>query len=189
MTATTAPQTTVATITTVPGDTTSGTGRNPDDDGRQANITTPGRQWRRYRRVQLDRDLATDCGEMTLSQSGNLVTGTYTHDNGGIEGTVSGNTLTGRWSESPSYQEPNDAGQFVFTMAPDCGSFTGTWGYGGCDSERWSGPGPGAARPEPSPPRRRRQRLRTTAATTTTTTTATTTRDHDRGDHNLDARR
>ena len=84
------------------------------------------------------------------------------------EGTVSGTTLTGRWSEAPSYQEPGDAGRFEFTMAPDCRSFTGTWGYGdrNAGSGSWGGTRTGTS-----------GTVATTAATTTppTTTTAATT--------------
>ena len=58
-------------------------------------------------------------GKMVLIQSGSAVTGTYTHDKGKISGTISGNTLTGTWSESPSYAPPSDAGDIEFTMAAD----------------------------------------------------------------------
>ena len=125
MTVTTVPQTAVGTITTVPGGTTPGTGGSGGG----------GCSW--------TGTWETNYGQMTLSQSGNRVTGTYTWDSGKIEGVVSGNTLTGRWSEAPSYTEPNDAGQFVFTMAPDCNSFTGTVGYGSSSTGlSWTGTRP-----------------------------------------------
>jgi hypothetical protein len=74
----------------------------------------------------------TSFGTLTLSISGNMVTGNYTHDDGRITGTVSpdGRTLTGTWSEAPSYQPPNDAGDVIFTLSPDGKSFTGSWWYG-----------------------------------------------------------
>ncbi len=75
---------------------------------------------------------------MEFTQNGDKVTGTYTHDDGKIEGTVSGNTLTGTWSEAPSYNPPNDAGVFVITFADDEKSFTGNWRYGSGTSE-WDG--------------------------------------------------
>lgn len=71
----------------------------------------------------------TSWGDMTLWQSGNAVTGEYTHDNGKIEGTVSGSVLTGKWSEAPTYQPARDAGDFVFTISTDSNSFTGQWRF------------------------------------------------------------
>lgn len=69
-------------------------------------------------------------GEMVINQNGALITGTYTHDEGRINGTVSGNVFTGTWSESPSYSPPNDAGDMELTMSADGKSFTGKWRYG-----------------------------------------------------------
>jgi len=69
----------------------------------------------------------TNFNEMRLTQAGNSVTGDYDYDGGTITGTVSGDTLTGTWSEVPP---PSDAGGFVFTMSPDCQSWSGTWGNG-----------------------------------------------------------
>ena len=63
-------------------------------------------------------------------QSGDVVTGSYTYDNGKLKGNVGGNKLYGTWSEEPSYTIPNDAGDLEFTMAPDGNSFTGRWRYG-----------------------------------------------------------
>ena len=80
----------------------------------------------------------SDWGMMQLMQSGNQVTATYTHDQGRIMGTVSGNILTGTWSESPSYQPPDDAGDLILTMAPDGNTFTGNWRYG-TNTGRWDG--------------------------------------------------
>ena len=67
---------------------------------------------------------------MELLQSGNSVTGSYTWDQGKISATVSGNKITGTWSESPSYGPPNDAGDIEVTMSEDCRSFSGRWRYG-----------------------------------------------------------
>lgn len=69
-------------------------------------------------------------GKMILTQNGSIVTGTYTHDKGRINGTISGNILKGTWSESPSYAPPNDAGDLELTMAADGKSFSGKWRYG-----------------------------------------------------------
>jgi len=69
-------------------------------------------------------------GKMILTQNGTSITGTYTHDNGRISGTISGNVFTGTWSESPSYSPPSDAGDMELTMSADGKSFTGKWRYG-----------------------------------------------------------
>lgn len=68
-------------------------------------------------------------GLMTLTQTGNSVTGVYEHEGGRITGIVSGNVFTGTWSEAPSYRPPDDAGDMEFTLAADGKSFTGRWRY------------------------------------------------------------
>ena len=79
-------------------------------------------------------------GNMVITQNGNQITGTYTHDNGIISGTVSGDTFTGTWSEAPSYSAPNDAGDLIFEMAADGKSFSGRWRYGSSgDWGDWTG--------------------------------------------------
>jgi hypothetical protein len=80
---------------------------------------------------------STNWGTMILSQSGNQVSGTYTHDSGIIVGTISGDVLYGTWSEAPTYSPPNDAGDVVLTISPDGNSLTGQWRYGSSGS--WSG--------------------------------------------------
>jgi hypothetical protein len=72
----------------------------------------------------------TKWGKMVIVQNGNSITGTYEHDKGKISGTINGNKLSGNWSEAPSYQPPNDAGEFEFTLSADGKSFTGHWRYG-----------------------------------------------------------
>jgi hypothetical protein len=73
---------------------------------------------------------STNWGPMELHQlSGPDITGNYEHDEGQIRGTVTGNVLSGTWTEVPSRQPPQDAGEFELTMAGDCNSFTGTWRY------------------------------------------------------------
>lgn len=78
----------------------------------------------------------TNFGEMCLTQVGNQVTGSYAHDNGRFVGTVSGNILTGTWSEEPSYKPPKDAGDAELTLSADGSSLTGRWRYG--SSGDWS---------------------------------------------------
>ncbi|MGB3007210.1 MAG: hypothetical protein WBC06_11915 [Chitinophagaceae bacterium] len=72
----------------------------------------------------------TKWGPMIITQSGNNITGTYGHDNGKVKGTITGNKLTGTWSEAPTYLPPKDAGEFEFTLSVDGKSFTGRWRYG-----------------------------------------------------------
>jgi len=77
---------------------------------------------------------STDFKEMTLSQSGNKVTGTYKHNNGRVEGTLNGRTLTGLWSQD------NGKGKFVFEFNSDFSGYTGKWGYNdAAPSAKWNG--------------------------------------------------
>jgi len=68
---------------------------------------------------------------MVLQQSGDVVTGTYDHDNGRIEGTISGNLLTGTWTQSAT------SGTIQFQLVDDCDSFDGSWRFGSSGS--WEG--------------------------------------------------
>jgi hypothetical protein len=67
---------------------------------------------------------------MTMTMIGNMVNGTYYEGDGTISGTVTGNTLTGTWTETPTRLPPDDAGDFVFTLSQDGHTFTGKWRYG-----------------------------------------------------------
>lgn len=90
----------------------------------------PATAWAAAGQYSWEGEWETNWGNMVLTQSGLVVTGTYTHDKGKISGTVSGNVLTGTWSESPSYAPPGDAGDIEFTMSADGKSFSGKWRYG-----------------------------------------------------------
>lgn len=80
----------------------------------------------------------TNFGIMTLKQHGGSVEGEYTYDSGRIKnGQVTGNLLTGRWEEAPSYSGPDDAGTFEWTRAPDGKSWSGKWKYD-APSSSWS---------------------------------------------------
>jgi hypothetical protein len=79
----------------------------------------------------------TDYGTLTLVQEGEQVTGEYSHDGGTIEGTVIGNVLKGTWSEAPTRQPPDDAGEIEFQLNPQGTSFTGRWRYD--SSGEWKG--------------------------------------------------
>ncbi|MCM2532157.1 hypothetical protein NDK43_06815 [Neobacillus pocheonensis] len=78
---------------------------------------------------------------MNLTQQGNTVTGTYEFDSkkGQIQGLLSGYTLRGEWSQTPSYQYPNDRGQLIFDFTPQVHQpfdFTGYWSYGTNEPQR-----------------------------------------------------
>jgi inhibitor of cysteine peptidase len=96
---------------------------------------------------------------MILTQKGNTVEGHYDWDNGHLTGTVKGRTLSGKWDEAPTRFGPDDAGSFVFTLAPDGKSFAGKWRNEGDKSWRgdWVGTcesGPcirGSSAPGPAP--------------------------------------
>lgn len=79
---------------------------------------------------------------MVLVQSGSTVTGTYEYGGGAISGTVTGNRLTGTWTEDNGASK----GPVVFDMAADGKTFAGWWGYEGDDlsaamkdSPSWTG--------------------------------------------------
>ncbi|WP_236144002.1 hypothetical protein [Nostoc sp. CMAA1605] len=84
-------------------------------------------------------------GTITVQQSGSRVSATYTQDNGVIEGSISGNVLTGYWSEDSSNRRCNTSrngryywGRIRFVF--DNSKFSGLWGY--CDDEpsrTWTG--------------------------------------------------
>ena len=79
----------------------------------------------------------TNWGIMKLIQSGNAVTGTYEYKDGRISGTVSGTTFTGTWSEGPSYQPPDQAGDVTLKLSTGGTELSGQWRYG--FSGAWSG--------------------------------------------------
>jgi hypothetical protein len=82
-----------------------------------------------------------DWGTMVLEESDGVVRATYTHDEGTIVGTFENGVVRGWWSEVPSREEPNDAGdvEFRFTKASDGVALDGRWRYGtdGEFSEDW----------------------------------------------------
>jgi hypothetical protein len=84
----------------------------------------------------------TNWGDMTCSVDGQTVNCTYVHDNGIIEAVLSsdGITMEGTWSESPSYQPPDDGGRVTFTLSADGNSINGYWWYGqNGDGGSWTG--------------------------------------------------
>ncbi|MEZ5333914.1 MAG: hypothetical protein R2741_01030 [Methanolobus sp.] len=81
---------------------------------------------------------SSNWGDMTFWESNGKLYGEYTHDEGRLEGVVNGDVFIGTWSESPSYAEPNDAGDVEIKLSSDGNSFEGNWRYGS-DSSSWSG--------------------------------------------------
>lgn len=63
----------------------------------------------------------TNFGPLALTQLGDAVTGSYSHDGGRLTGTAKGGVLTGTWVE------PTDRGTFTFRLSADGRSFTGSW--------------------------------------------------------------
>ena len=70
--------------------------------------------------------------DMVLTQTGDNVSGTYDHLTGTINGTVSGYTLSGSWTQS------NDHGTVTFTLVPTGASWSGTWTSSGGGGS-WTG--------------------------------------------------
>jgi hypothetical protein len=79
--------------------------------------------------VTWDTDWETGTARMVLVQTGNQVTGRYDFREGVVIGTVSGNILSGTWTEY------DDSGTFEFILAGDGQSFSGIWN----DENVWSG--------------------------------------------------
>ncbi len=82
-------------------------------------------------------DGGPSCGRMRIALDHNDVSGSF-GNGGSIDGTVSGNTLSGTWS----YNGGN--GSFSATLAPDGQSFVGTWQPG---NQLWCGWRDGASEP------------------------------------------
>lgn len=87
----------------------------------------------------------TAWGVIELRQRGPSVEGSYPHDGGKIKGTLSadGRTLTGTWSEAPTYKPPQDGGDLEFVLSEDGKSFEGRYWYGsrpeGDPGAEWNG--------------------------------------------------
>ena len=92
-------------------------------------------------------------GDMALGQDGSQVAGTYNSDNGQIQGTVSGDRLTGYWAEASSMMKCDVErlgsmywGRIDWVMSADGTHFDGHWSY--CDEEPthpWTGDRVGGA--------------------------------------------
>jgi len=83
---------------------------------------------------QIDGVYETDFKDMTLSQNGSKVTGTYKHMDGRIDATLNGNVLTGWWYQS------NGKGRMVFVFDEDFTVFTGKWSSNDAEPKsKWDG--------------------------------------------------
>ena len=79
----------------------------------------------------------SEFGDMYLNQDGQRVWGTYTSNQGRIEGTFDGQMLRGVWSQAPSYRAPRDAGDIEMRFLN--GRFSGVWRYGHGPQSPWEG--------------------------------------------------
>lgn len=86
--------------------------------------------------LDISGDWTTGYGTVTLTQSGNNITGTYYAGDGKITGSLQGSKLPF------TYRDSSDAGSGIFTFASDGESFTGTWQASGGSGE-WNGWRPG----------------------------------------------
>lgn len=85
-------------------------------------------------------------GQLTLTQSGSQVSGSYSYGDGRsgaffqgtVLGSVQGSTLSGVWRQSPTYVG-QDTGSFLFTMAPTCAVFLGQWRSSTTAAGTWDG--------------------------------------------------
>lgn len=69
----------------------------------------------------------TESGLMAIEVSGTTVTGRYEIEDGRITGTLSpdGRTLSGTWSDGPTYAPPFDEGTLVLVLSEDGDAFEG----------------------------------------------------------------
>jgi hypothetical protein len=67
----------------------------------------------------------TNWGPMTLTQTGNSVSGKYSHSDGSLQGNVSGNVLRFHWAQKGN----GTKGGGKFELSSDGSSFKGTWNY------------------------------------------------------------
>lgn len=79
----------------------------------------------------------SEFGNMVLNQDGQRVWGTYSHQQGQLEGTFDGQIFRGVWKQAPTYRAPNDAGDLEMRFYN--GRFSGTWRYGHNPQAQWEG--------------------------------------------------
>jgi len=79
----------------------------------------------------------TTFGKMSLTVSGNRITGSYGSSDGRLHGTLHGRRLEFSWSE----KNGQSVGKGVFILSKDGTRFSGTWGYrtSATSGGRWTG--------------------------------------------------
>ncbi|MCA9677992.1 MAG: hypothetical protein KC464_23405, partial [Myxococcales bacterium] len=83
---------------------------------------------------------AGDWGRITFQFVGDDAWGAYEHDAGTVRGTLHGDTLVGRWCETPSRQPGQDGGDVELTFVTDADGtrrIDGRWRYGGNAANVW----------------------------------------------------
>ncbi len=80
-------------------------------------------------------------GDMVIEFKDGRVIGTYTHDEGRLDGVLENGVFKGTWKEAPSYSFPDDGGEVILRLSEDKQSFKGKWRYGnsGAWNEDWTG--------------------------------------------------
>lgn len=73
--------------------------------------------------LQLKRNYNSNFGKMTITQNGNKISGTYDFEDGKFEGTLSGNVVQGKWTQT------GISGLLEITFTNDAKSFTCKWRY------------------------------------------------------------
>jgi hypothetical protein len=102
-------------------------------------IDTPGPEVPQEEVCSFAGEWDTNFGAMTIRQEADAVQGDYGWDQGRIFGAMAAGTFTGRWSEAPTYEGPEDAGDVELTLSPDCTTFAGLWYYGEKDDHKFPG--------------------------------------------------
>lgn len=86
----------------------------------------------------------TPCGDMSLTQVGDTVSGTYAGTSGSVSGTVNGSVLSGTWRRNPG--SPTEvSGSFRFFISADGKQFQGNFNT----SSYWCGNRAGSSLPSP----------------------------------------
>jgi len=86
--------------------------------------------------INIAGEYTTDFGKMTLTQTGNGITGNYEGGNGTVKGIIEGNRFTGTWKNSSNSR----TGNFDFVFNSNNSSFTGKYGYNNdTPSRKWNG--------------------------------------------------
>ena len=78
----------------------------------------------------------TNLVDLSLTQSGNTVTGSYEHEGGKLKGTITGNQLDYTWTETNGKK-----GKGYFIISDDGKSISGRYGYNDDNSSagEWKG--------------------------------------------------